>query len=425
MSPFTNLRFLELHLVNDSDKFSQRIVALVRHNPDLQCLLVRVYRHLPDNADYDFDGPYKRRESHFRSSLARPAKTRLPIVHFEDFHLAPLQNVYSVSFGKNAADHEASRVDPYHKFDYLHIDGDLQKLEESVLVPFLKGCDSGSRYVPCLGTVFQNQPEIVGALLETGFALKVLHFERFLFNDDLVAIISSSSQWTNIWLETSAVAGCVADAIVENCANLEALEIMYSVDSGYETTAYGMNGPRMQAILSKASHLKTLLAHWIVNVDDKMTSRDILSSEWATTSLEHVDFKIAVPRADDDESTVRITIESSHAIQRQILRRLGQQKNLRKLVLGGAVISTTTGELGWHNSCLEMTLESGLDELAGLKSLEELNIRDMDHLMNEPEIKWMAENLPKLARVKGLFDNDHPPRELKDWISAHKPGWEV
>ncbi|KAG0232854.1 hypothetical protein BGW42_007863 [Actinomortierella wolfii] len=82
--------------------------------------------------------------------------------------------------------------------------------------------------------------------------------------------------------------------------------------------------------------------------------------------------------------------QSSKDIQRQVLRRLEQQKRLQKLVLGGAVSARHTLRYSRQFSCLEMTLESGLDELASLTDLEELDIHHKDHRVGKPELEWMA-----------------------------------
>ncbi|KAG0376957.1 hypothetical protein BGX24_006964 [Mortierella sp. AD032] len=210
-----------------------------------------------------------------------------------------------------------------------------------------------------------------------------------------------------------------AAAIVDNCEHLEVLDIV-------KGASWGLLGSHLQAVLSRAPRLRSLQPYWI-NRAEKITSVDILSSEWATTSLEYVDLKIDVPRvegdADDDES--KALRASSREIQRQVLRRFGQQTHLRKLVVGGMAASSATGIFGHQFQCLEMTLESGLDELEGLKELEHLDIHHMDHRVGVPELEWMANNLPNLKYLHGVRDSLRPKEGVKEWFLSHQRSREI
>ncbi|KAG0372391.1 hypothetical protein BGX24_000314 [Mortierella sp. AD032] len=237
-------------------------------------------------------------------------------------------------------------------------------------------------------------------------------------------VISIGPNWTHIELYKPYIGPLTAAAIVDNCERLEVL----GITGGGDNRVWRLSGSHFQAVLSKATRLRSLQARGLLGAE-RISSVDILSSEWATTSLEHVDFKINVPRvaadqedADDDDS--RALLASSRDIQRRVLRRFGQQTHLRRLVIGGLAISPETGWFHHQLQCLEMTLESGLDELEGLKELSHLDIQRMDHRVGVPELEWMVSNLPKLKQLLGMRDSWRPLREgVEEWLSSHQPTW--
>ncbi|KAF9974574.1 hypothetical protein BGZ73_002009 [Actinomortierella ambigua] len=310
--------------------------------------------HLPDLEDFYFDPPddwnywntadegdYGRWSGDVRMLLQN-----LP----ESIQTVSLNNVRHVPLDTNMvsnllSEHDIARVRRHHGLKSLSVDGQFEDCEAEVLVPFLESRSANLQSVAGLHSAFLTHPEIAHTLEKIGFAWK--EFDRHDLPDNVAAkAITHSSQWTRIDLRTTSNGPLAAAAIVGNCANLEKLVLINGTH-----VALGFTGSHLQMVLAKAPRLKSLVFHWSIH-DNMITASDILSSEWATTSLEHIDFKIS----------------------RHVLRRLGQQKNLRKLLIGGPTTSSQTENFGCQLNCLEMTLDSGLDELAGLKDLDELDI---------------------------------------------------
>ncbi|KAF9321681.1 hypothetical protein BGZ91_004486, partial [Linnemannia elongata] len=271
---------------------------------------------------------------------------------------------------------EASRVEPgvgsrtmkrHHVLESFSIGGDLAGQDEDVLLPFLGSC---SRNLKSFGGKWSV---------------------RFFHNARIASALSDLAP------------ASIFTYVMWDCGVREPL------------------GSHLQAVLSKATRLRTLQAHWLLR-DGKISATDILSSEWATTSLEHVDSKIDVPRVNDDTLSSNIeAIQSSRDTQRQVLRRFGQQRNLRRLIIGGMAYSPASNVFGYQRNCLEMTLESGLDELVNLKNLEVLDIHHMDHRVGVPELEWMNQNLPNLQHLIGMGDNITPPSpEVRHWLQTHQ-----
>ncbi|KAG0342577.1 hypothetical protein BG005_002653 [Podila minutissima] len=427
ISPFTNLRALELEpvrLARPNPEFDLEIFALVRQNPHLRRLLVNVKmdpktlinlvtKHIPHLEDLDLAVSWRGDVKALLDCLPECIRT---VCLRNVVHDAPGNAQGKTS---DASDATTTLARHHHALESLHVAGNLAGKQEEVLVPFLESCSPKLKSVGGTGSYFFGNARIAKILSNLGIVCKEL--SQYSLPDnvsdaDLAELIAANSEWTSIELYTRQVGPLAAAAIVECCEHLEALDIMHS-------GARGLSGSHLQAVLRKATKLRSLQAHWILNAD-KITAMNILSSQWATTSLEHMDLKIEVPRADEALPDASTAIQASRSVQRQVLRRLGQQKKLRKLVIGGMATTLATGEFSHQRDCLEMTLESGIDELADLKNLEVLDIHHMDHRAGVPELEWMVANLPRLQMLIGMLDTLMPPSdEVREWLSTHRPSW--
>ncbi|KAG0070982.1 hypothetical protein BGZ89_011941 [Linnemannia elongata] len=133
----------------------------------------------------------------------------------------------------------------------------------------------------------------------------------------------------------------------------------------------------------------------------------------------------SIPAAAQDQvplsGTILVAQQESHFVQRGVLRQLGQLTRLRRLHLGRCGrnwdmpeysqleirgIRTMAVDAYFDRNCLELSLESGLNELAGLKQLEELGVTQMAHRIGLIEVQWMVENWPRLRTIRGLMYQD-------------------
>lgn len=214
--------------------------------------------------------------------------------------------------------------------------------------------------------------------------------------------------------------------------------------------ACGIESKAIQELLCASPRLRSLEGVeedlvMFVDVKAELDAVDAVRSPWVCKELEVFECRISrVPRPDvtwtsfyhELSHELRPTIphhpqgpvivpgspqeiiqRESHALQRRILNQLGRLTHLRVLTLG-----TERRDYGPHgfyqlvirgfkthivsalaqHSCLELTLESGLDELAGLKELEELNVGQMGHRIGLAEVQWMVAQWPKLKSIVGL-----------------------
>ncbi|KAK3810968.1 MAG: hypothetical protein J3Q66DRAFT_390894 [Benniella sp.] len=73
-----------------------------------------------------------------------------------------------------------------------------------------------------------------------------------------------------------------------------------------------------------------------------------------------------------------------------------------------------------REDCLEMSLESGLPKLAGLKELKELNIECLKTRIGAQEVQWMVDQWPKLRTILGLdTQRSREAKEAVEWFKKH------
>jgi len=112
-------------------------------------------------------------------------------------------------------------------------------------------------------------------------------------------------------------------------------------------------------------------------------------------------------------------------IQRQVYERLSNFVCLEVLWLGSNSYYCQDADLhhkmvaDHQYECLEMSLESGLDQLV-LKRLKVLNISLMETRIGQKEAQWMAEHWPKLHEIRGL-ENRGDARKARQWIKENSP----
>ncbi|KAG0018423.1 hypothetical protein BGZ81_010248 [Podila clonocystis] len=210
---------------------------------------------------------------------------------------------------------------------------------------------------------------------------------------DIAALIGAGSHWGTIDLDGYEEAGPLTQAaILDHAAHLKHLDISYIPS---------FSSKDMGAILAKCERLVKFIAIDPMDPDPTMnpvmSGADFIQLDWVSTSL---------------------TVWNC-------LSKLAQQTQLRELKLGLLDGGQVPEHESWHQTqCLEMTLASGMDELAVLKDLKHLDVSYMLHHIGVRELEWMATHWPKLKKVDGLFKGCHSPMPgVREWIAAHQRYW--
>ncbi|KAF9312830.1 hypothetical protein BG003_005866, partial [Podila horticola] len=231
-------------------------------------------------------------------------------------------------------------------------------------------------------------------------------------------------------------------ALGKHCATLEELEVM---------SILAFSSKTLHRVLSSSPRLKAL-----ITIDDKwrlrrripfLEAKDFIDvhplsntlNPWASeTSLKVLKTKITnIPRPDVskvlDGGQRSIYLTETYAgegkhIQRRVHERLARYTNLEELCLGHDTRANIyphsfydggDGE-DYQYECLEMTVESGLDQLKDLKNLRVLDVQRMEQRIGLKEVQWMTLHWPRLREIRGLYDNGDN-LEAAEWLWKHFP----
>ncbi|KAG0024054.1 hypothetical protein BGZ81_007836 [Podila clonocystis] len=321
----------------------------------------------------------------------------------------------------------------HHALEFLRFDNYLHGQEEYLLLPFLHTCSHKLTLFQNVQAIrcFQNKA-VHAALSRLGMTLKTLASVDLPHSigtkdADLAETISLSQDWTTLGLYQCYHAGFLTvSAICGHCDHLQ--EIVLAGCS-----AFGSKD--LQTILCAAKHLRVFRAISDCEesdaIDPYLSAAEITAgSEWATRSLEMFICKIEVPRhhSQVEPSAVKScwngpSMEHCLNVQRQVFRELAKQTRLRALWLGQDSFSEQRDIVRWTPCIwysLEMTLKSGMGQLAVLKDLETLKVSRLNHQVGVMELAWMAGAWPKLQSVEGV---DFSEPEIAAWVDAHGPQW--
>ncbi|KAF9132550.1 hypothetical protein BGW39_011815 [Mortierella sp. 14UC] len=159
-----------------------------------------------------------------------------------------------------------------------------------------------------------------------------------------------------------------------------------------------------------------------------VSAQDVILQPWSCKWLKSLHLIIAgIPRPDIKTDCMDKpipagdplhsgTMEESRVLQRKVYAQLGALVCLEELCLGYSKARDIVTEVSDKDSqvvrkyypflqltCLELTLESGLDLLSELKSLESFSVWGMDHRIGKKELLWMQRNWHSVRRVFGLL----------------------
>ncbi|KAF9133539.1 hypothetical protein BG015_003531 [Linnemannia schmuckeri] len=368
--------------------------------------------------------------------------------------------------------------------------------EEDVVLPFLKGCknlqsiESPDEYRDNKCWITDNY-RIRAAIEEaTGSTLRKLTIvplgaesnppESDITDEDVAQLIlAGQSQrsdghkevWHTLHLEGNSLLGpLTADAILQTCTS----GLVWLNISGCQ----GIRGHHIQTILTTAVHLRNLDAACRGDseaTDSRLYVSQILQSNtpWVCWSLRRLNVQISgfarpdlLRTAEMDVASYSAALQQSRDVQKQVYRQIASLKYLEELWLGDSALfpedfgdgdeqppvpaGSGTKEVIWEpymyglkygnghqTTCLELTLDSGLDILGTLTELRVIDITRMKHRLGVEEMEWMEDNWPNLRTIKGLFarlprlpyavmpsENDRRRREdLVDWVAMSRPPW--
>ncbi|KAF9276043.1 hypothetical protein BGZ74_003769 [Mortierella antarctica] len=245
--------------------------------------------------------------------------------------------------------------------------------------------------------------------------------------------------WKNIRIDTK-LDRTSCKALAEHCDKLEVLQV---------TSILGDSSSTLCQILSSSPKLKILITSDgkfhvqpripYLEAEDFVDAHRGTLNPWACeTCIKVLKTKITrIPRPDvtkllDGRQRVDALTETctreGRLIQQHVYERLSRLTNLEELCLGydtkehSRLRSSRDAMDGEDHQyeCLEMTLESGLDQLKSLKKLRVLDVQRMEQRIGLKEMQWMSQHWPRLRVIRGLCD-DGDNLEASKWLWKHSP----
>lgn len=326
-------------------------------------------------------------------------------------------------------DHSATfeQVRPHHSLESVHIVGSFNGYQEYVLLSFLTSCSESLKAFKCPETSCFRNKNICTALARLGLSFKTLHIGelpsgRGSTDADIAQVIFSNPQLASIDLGRCREAGLLTAAAIRNNVNsLNHLDVR---------SCTNLTSRLLQSILCKARNLKSIkfMDETFESIEGVVLQAiDLVKQKWACSDLEVFQGMIQVPRpmGDDDDWDEDVNLlEERRALQRGVFRQLGRQTKLRELRLGQRYEVWEDAEYLYLEisqfSCLEMTLENGLEELIGLKELRLLDVYSMEHGITETERDWMRTHWPKFEELREQGCYDDPPRNFDEEYSMEQ-----
>lgn len=196
------------------------------------------------------------------------------------------------------------------------------------------------------------------------------------------------------------------------------------------------NGP--MRVLSSGSRLRTLTTledSCFVDTYPRMDAAMFIDQDpitgvlrsWACeTSLKVLSAKITrIPRPDlPEHETVKEEYPGQgREIQSKVYDRLARLTHLEILRLGRGPHSRFDSiyEDEDNFTCLELSLESGLWKLEGLKMLTVLDISRLMTRIGRVDVQWMVEHWPRLRAIYGL---ERANEDAIAWLREHRPNFQ-
>lgn len=318
----------------------------------------------------------------------------------------------------------------------IALEGIEQGVGNDVLLQLLQSCSQLTTF-----KISSNQPFLDdscrAALADLG-----IFMDSIFVNDLPMATESKDDEiaWTLSFgsghlkhidlLDCSQAGPLTVAAILDSYQHLEYINL---TGCGNTSSPRSIESRDLQAILCKAPKLKffivfepaiTTTAYLeATTIEPFLDAEDILESEWATQSLEVFRCRIMVPRPELHDKETSSELEQSRDIQRKVYARLATQPKLQVISLDLPIYRDTAQfQCRWG---LEMTLESGLDQLADLKDMVALSVKGIEHRMGVKEFEWLHASWPELQSVRGIFFEGHNHDFWANyvWMTRLAPRW--
>ncbi|KAF9112059.1 hypothetical protein BGX27_004038 [Mortierella sp. AM989] len=161
-----------------------------------------------------------------------------------------------------------------------------------------------------------------------------------------------------------------------------------------------------------------------------LSARHIGSNDWVCLGLQELDISILDSHQGSNPEMEELEEQQTVNGIKRIYQQLGRLTELKKLQ-----ISWITNDSFKTKVKLDLSIQSGLGYLRGLKSLEELDVRGIYELkIGQEEAEWIANNWPNLTILRGYIKDTAQSRGCRfaygiakadpkytQWLQAQRP----
>ncbi|KAF9209171.1 hypothetical protein BGZ49_005958 [Haplosporangium sp. Z 27] len=333
---------------------------------------------------------------------------------------------------------ECNWRETYSQFRSISISPSFRGSEEMTIIPFLKRCPNLE--------IIHLRPSLLLDIL--GFMEKLQYFPG-LVSLSLSRMELHKSNWERVvsalqgrirTLSLNKVVSRFSESITEHWAEtLEVIRIrqLYVPDS------------HIELILTTCSKLKTFSVATSLNINSNpfedygiglsmsLRNDSIISQvDWVCLELENLELLVLDPRMVIQQTAGNGTLDTSTMEEytisgiKRVYRQIGRLSKLQHIRLGWWTVMK-------YETCsnLDMSIESGLGYLEGLKELRVLDIGCIQRVnIGQSEVEWIADNWPRIRKIKGLFfkdsdfsanDDEYEFEKIDGEITIDKYGIEV
>lgn len=168
--------------------------------------------------------------------------------------------------------------------------------------------------------------------------------------------------------------------MLSSCTNLHTIA----------STDYDLEGPHFHATINYKA---------FIDLDPNSGTPKPWACEGSLKELKVIITGIPRPDMEGEDAVEEAYPGEGRETQGRVYDRLARFTNLKTLWLGD-------DESIYYIWSLEMSLESGLGKLSGLKKLREVSVLRTETRIGLEEAQWMTANWPRLRAIYGVWDDE-------------------
>ncbi|KAF9399433.1 hypothetical protein BGX21_006253 [Mortierella sp. AD011] len=296
----------------------------------------------------------------------------------------------------------------------------LRGCQDTTIIPFLRRCPNLEKLWLTQGTVDNVIHDIALLIEETPVLPKLSHLSLRsvgVQKDDWMRVVSGVTgrlKSLSMLLLYIDPASLPFEAIAASWANkLEIIRIQQISVSGHHIELILTTCHKLKTFSVAASQNNDVDPHYSDEVGLSVwhQNREYNPGDWVCLELENLELPIVNARVvyDGNAMRSRSPLQQSHIWEewtvqeiQNVYHQLGRLTKLQHLRL-----EWWTAKKYEPCASIDMSIESGLEHLEGLRDLRVLDVSCIQRVnIQQKEVEWIADNWPRIRKIKGLLEKD-------------------